>query len=180
MLFERKGPEKSADGPMSKTSRRDFLKFTVLFGAAALLIPVQRITEFLYAHKDTGPITYPKTRVANSADIAAGESLLFTYPHQDRPAVLIHLPDGGFVAFDGTCTHLGCQVRYDKVDLKGWQGNPKESLCPCHGGVFDSKTGKVLAGPAPRALPKIKLVFEENGDIIADGYESGLPLYGEF
>jgi len=28
-------------------------------------------------------------------------------------------------------------------------------------------------------LPKIKLEIDDQGDIYANGYESGLPLYGE-
>ena len=28
-------------------------------------------------------------------------------------------------------------------------------------------------------MPKIKLEIDTNGDIYANGYESGLPLYGE-
>jgi arsenite oxidase small subunit len=164
---------------MPKVSRRDFLRFAVLFGAAVLLIPMERLTEFLFAEKNAGPITYPKVRIANKADVAVNDSLFFVYPHQDRPAVLIHLSEGGFVAFDATCTHLGCQVHYDKTEVKGWESNPQQTFCPCHGGVFDPKTGKVLAGPAPRPLPKIKLEIDEKGEILADGYESGLPLYGE-
>jgi Rieske Fe-S protein len=36
-----------------------------------------------------------------------------------------------------------------------------------------------LGGPPPRPMPKIKLEIDSNGDIYANGYESGLPLYGE-
>lgn len=164
---------------MTKLSRRDALRLLVLFGAVALLIPMERLVEFLSAVKNTGPVTYPNVRVANAADLALNGSMFFEYPHKDRPALLIHLPDGGFVAFDATCTHLGCQVHYDNVGVKGWEGNPQQTFCPCHGGVFDPKTGKVLGGPAPRPLPKIKLEIDEKGEISANGYESGLPLYGE-
>jgi Rieske Fe-S protein len=59
------------------------------------------------------------------------------------------------VCFSATCTHEGCQVQPDGERL----------ACPCHGSMFDAKTGKVLAGPAPRPLPKIA-VQVDNGAIV--------------
>jgi arsenite oxidase small subunit len=169
-------PENSS--PPRRFSRRDLLKGAVLLGTVALLLPLGRLGEFLFAPKETGPLTYPRLRVANTKDVAIDDSLLFEYPHKDRPAVLIHLPDG-YVAYDSLCTHLGCQVHFDKTVVAGWENNPNQTFCSCHGGVFDPKTGDVLSGPPPRPLPKIKLEIDDQGDIYANGYESGLPLYGE-
>lgn len=168
-------PERSSD---RRISRRDALKAAVLFGAVVLLIPTERLTQYLFAPRETGPVTYPRQRIANVNDVAVNDSLLFEYPHKDRPAVLIHLSDG-FVAFDALCTHLGCQIHYDKTPVTGWENNPQQTFCPCHGGVFDPKTGRVLGGPPPRPQPKIKLEIDDQGEIFANGYESGLPLYGE-
>ncbi len=150
-----------------------------MLAAAVLLVPFERLGQFLVAPTETGPTTYPKTRVANSNDVPVGESLLFEYPHKDRPAVLIHLPNGQFAAYDAICTHLGCQVHFDKTVVAGWESKPEQTFCSCHGGVFDPSTGDVLSGPPPRPLPKIKLEIDGQGDVYADGYESGLPLYGE-
>jgi Rieske Fe-S protein len=150
-----------------------------LLGAAILLVPVERLAQFLFAPRETGPVTYPRLRIVNSKDIPPNESLLFEYPHKDRPAVLIRLSEGGFVAYDSLCTHLGCQVHYNKVAVKGWENNPQQIFSPCHGGVFDPRTGKVLGGLPPRPLPKIRLEVDGQGEIYANGYESGLPLYGE-
>ncbi len=171
------GPRERA--PLRRVSRRDALKAAVLFGAAVLFLPVGRVAQFLFAPKETGPVNYPRVRIGNSKDVPANDSLLFEYPHKDRPAVLIHLPEGGFVAYDALCTHLGCQVHYNKVAVKGWENNPQQVFSPCHGGVFEPKTGKVLGGPPPRPLPKIRLEIDDQGEIYANGYESGLPLYGE-
>lgn len=159
-------------------SRRDSLKAMVLFGAAVLLLPILVLGEFLFAPREAGPVVYPRVRVANSRDVPVNESVSFEYPHKDRVAVLIHLAEG-FVAFDSFCTHLGCQIHYDKVPALGWESNPDRVFCPCHGGVFDPRTGSVLDGPPPRSLPKVKLEVDEGGEIYANGYESGLPLYGE-
>ena len=161
-----------------KLSRRDSLKAIVLFGAALLFLPLAALARFMLAPRATGPVVYPKVRIANSKDVPLNESVLFEYPHKDRPAVLIHLADG-FVAYDSLCTHLGCQVHYNKIPVLGWENSPQEIFCPCHGGVFDPKTGSVLGGPPPKPLPKVRLDIDEGGDIYANGYESGLPLYGE-
>jgi len=149
-----------------------------LLGAVGLVIPLLKISEFVFVPQQTGPVTYPRLRIANTNSVPANGSLLFEYPHKDRPAILIHLPQG-FVAYDAICTHLGCQIHYDQTVAAGWENNPYQNFCPCHGGVFDPKNGNVLGGPPPRPLPKIKLDIDNQGDIYADGYESGLPLYGE-
>jgi Rieske Fe-S protein len=161
-----------------RLSRRDVLKAVVIFGAAIVLSPLKTVAQFLLPPRPRGPIVYPKQKVANMNDFGTAQSLLFEYPHKDRPSILIHLLDG-FVGYDAVCTHLGCQVHFDGAAVSGWENNPNQSFCPCHGGVFDPKTGKVLGGPPPRPLPKIKLEIDDKGDIYANGYESGLPLYGE-
>jgi Rieske Fe-S protein len=37
-------------------------------------------------------------------------------------------------------------------------------VCPCHGGTYDAKTGRVLGGPPPTPLPKIA-VHVRNGEV---------------
>jgi Rieske Fe-S protein len=50
-------------------------------------------------------------------------------------------------AMSATCTHLGCQVR--------WEVKDKKFRCPCHGGVY-AADGTVLEGPPPRPLDTIE------------------------
>jgi len=57
-------------------------------------------------------------------------------------------------AFSATCTHLGCQVRWDPASTK--------FRCPCHGGVFDVQ-GAVLEGPPPRPLDRVDARIETAG-----------------
>jgi len=154
---------------MPRVSRRILLKGIVVFAAAGLLVPLERLAQYLLGSKETRPITYPKARVANSNDVSAYDSLPFEYPHKDRPAILIRLPEDRLVAYDALCTHLGCQVHHNKVAVKGWEDNPRQIFSPCHGGVFDPVSGKVLGGPPPRDLPKIKFEIDEKGDIYASG-----------
>jgi Rieske Fe-S protein len=57
-------------------------------------------------------------------------------------------------ALAATCTHLGCQVR--------WDAGSKRFRCPCHGGVFDAQ-GNVLEGPPPRPLNRVETRLDESG-----------------
>lgn len=65
-----------------------------------------------------------------------------------NPAVVITRTNGALHAFSAICTHQGCHVN------RVAQG---KIFCPCHGSVYDAATGKVVAGPAPRPLPKVKI-----------------------
>ncbi len=60
-------------------------------------------------------------------------------------AWVIKQGDADVVAFTPQCTHLGCAYSYDDKN--------KEFLCPCHTSTF-GLDGKVLTGPAPRALDR--------------------------
>jgi menaquinol-cytochrome c reductase iron-sulfur subunit len=60
-------------------------------------------------------------------------------------AWVIKKADSDVVAFTPQCTHLGCAYSYDDKN--------KEFLCPCHTSTF-GLDGKVLTGPAPRALDR--------------------------
>ena len=60
-------------------------------------------------------------------------------------AWLVKTSDHGVTAFAPGCTHLGCAYHWDAAN--------KNFLCPCHTSTF-SVEGKVLSGPAPRALDR--------------------------
>jgi Rieske Fe-S protein len=63
----------------------------------------------------------------------------------------------GVHALSATCTHLGCQVRWDESSTR--------FRCPCHGGVFD-KDGNVVDGPPPRALNRVDVRLEESSGTV--------------
>jgi Rieske Fe-S protein len=66
--------------------------------------------------------------------------------------------DGNEVtALSSTCTHLGCQVRWDR--------DASRFLCPCHGGAYDAR-GRVLEGPPPRPLDTIEVRVDASTDSI--------------
>jgi glycine/D-amino acid oxidase-like deaminating enzyme/nitrite reductase/ring-hydroxylating ferredoxin subunit len=60
--------------------------------------------------------------------------------------------DGGLHAVSPTCTHLGCEVRFNPAEAS-WD-------CPCHGSRF-GVDGGVLEGPAVRALAPIEVPSQD-------------------
>lgn len=61
-----------------------------------------------------------------------------------------------FLALDLTCTHLGCTVT----------ATPQGFACPCHGSRFD-RDGRVVQGPAPRPLGRLRL--DREGGVVRVG-----------
>lgn len=141
-------------------SRRQFLKFLGLTSLAFFTGTLGVALKGAFEEQRTTQL--PEQRVASIGDVPEGQSLNFTYPEGDYPAILVHLPSGEFVAYEQRCTHLLCPVLYD--------GGKNEIFCPCHEGKFDSATGERTAGPPPRPLNKIKLEVRGN-DIYAVGRE---------
>lgn len=99
----------------------------------------------------------------------AGRSLL-TISRNDLPArgALVYreaqvaiMRDGATIsALSLVCTHLGCTVTV----------TPTELICPCHGSRF-GRDGQVLAGPAPRPLPRLAVVERGEQLVIMAGAE---------
>ena len=126
--------------------------------------------------------------------VAAGiseESFYTAYPEgADReqfgaPLVLVRLPPAaikerrawapqGILAYSKICTHAGCAIAlYRKPTFADIE--PKPALvCPCHYSTFDpADAGKVLFGPAGRALPQLPLFIDRAGHLRAAGNFSG-------
>ena len=59
--------------------------------------------------------------------------------------------DFPYVAFSGKCPHLGCGYKWRQHKVLG-----QVFLCPCHLSIYDA-SGKVLDGPAPRALDALPI-----------------------
>ncbi|MFN0156873.1 MAG: ubiquinol-cytochrome c reductase iron-sulfur subunit [Bacteroidota bacterium] len=80
-----------------------------------------------------------------------------------------------FYAISGACTHLGCTVKYTKlnqpkqVEIDGEKKNvPFEFHCPCHGSKFYAD-GTNYAGPAPGPLHWYKLeVSPDDGQLVVN------------
>jgi rieske iron-sulfur protein len=62
------------------------------------------------------------------------------------------------VAYSAICTHQAC-------DVKTWLSKEKVLVCFCHSSKFNLlDDGKVLSGPALRALPSVPLKLD--GDLL--------------
>jgi Rieske Fe-S protein len=87
--------------------------------------------------------------VAPLADVPVGEATVARTP-DGQDALLFRPDEATVVAFGAVCTHQGCAVEPDGVELH----------CPCHNSVFDAATGEVLSGPAGAPLPAIRVRIE--------------------
>lgn len=124
-----------------ETSRRGFLnRLWLLLGGAALAEAAWIVIAFLKPRR-TGPET------AAGAIYVAGPLERFepgtVTPFPDGRFYLVRLEDGGLLALNRECTHLGCTVP--------WVADEGRFVCPCHASSFDIR-GEVLGPPATRPL----------------------------
>jgi cytochrome b6-f complex iron-sulfur subunit len=77
----------------------------------------------------------------------------------DQKSYVVRAKEGYFYAMSAICTHLGC--------ITGWKGDEGIIACPCHGSKFD-RQGNVIAGPAPRPLPRFSMSLEDRDELIVD------------
>lgn len=68
-------------------------------------------------------------------------------------SILVANLAGKYHAIGNVCTHMRCMLS---------NGTLKEGTveCPCHGSVFDVKTGKVVKGPAKEPEPTFQVKVE--------------------
>ena len=141
-------------------TRRELAKFltlgsALLVGANAAMAVAGRVEEArVYAPK----------RIVAAGALGAGESLLFRYPTDEDPCILVRTREGALVAFSQVCTHLSCAVVYRRADDR--------LFCPCHNGLFECGEGlggaQPLEGPPERPLPRIALLVRD-GEVYATG-----------
>lgn len=134
-------------------SRRGFLTFLLAGSVALFLATVPFAGRFFVGRKEE---KFPKMALGKVTDIPFGESRPFFYPGKNDPSLLVHLKNGEWRAYEGTCTHLSCLVY--------WDGASERLICPCHNAAFAAETGAVLMGPPRSPLPCIELSVQ--GDTI--------------
>ena len=141
--------------------RRNFMKFLVLTSLAMTVGQVWVASRDWLRRRNGG---LPVRRIASFDEIPIGGVVTFAYPTEHDPCVLVRLTDADFVAFSQKCTHLSCAV-IPKPDRN-------VIYCPCHEGLFDLKSGRPIAGPPPRPLPRIQLDIRRR-EIFATGIDMG-------
>src|SRR5512140_339199 len=127
-------------------ARRDFAKFLVLTSGAFVAGQAWIAASSLIRDRRPPPA---RRRIAALSAVPLGSAMMFAYPGEHDPCLLIRTRDGKLLAYSQKCTHLSCAVvpELDEGVLR----------CPCHEGIFDLATGRNIAGPPPRPLPVIEL-----------------------
>jgi thiosulfate dehydrogenase [quinone] large subunit len=101
-----------------------------------------------------------QTLLGSVKSLAVNSAAAYTDPGSGDPALLIHLPDGTFVAYDAVCTHAGCTVQYDPTQ--------HQMVCPCHGAAFDpTHAAAVINGPAQQPLTTLNVKVDAQGNAYA-------------
>jgi ubiquinol-cytochrome c reductase iron-sulfur subunit len=67
----------------------------------------------------------------------------------------------GILCYSKICTHVGCPISL-------WEQQTHHLLCPCHQSTFDlADNGRVVFGPAARAVPQLPLAVDDEGYLVA-------------
>jgi cytochrome b6-f complex iron-sulfur subunit len=137
------------------TPRRSFLGLAWLgIGVAALAEAAWIVGSFLRPRQQALQSDGSLVVAGPSDGFAPGSVTAFP----EGRFYLVRLEDGGFLALNRQCTHLGCSVPWDEASGR--------FACPCHASAFDLR-GDVLAPPAPRPLD-LFAVRIENGIVKVD------------
>lgn len=140
-------------------SRRELVKFIVLTSAALALGQLWIVFKSTFGRR---PTRLAGEAIASADELPIGGAKTFTYPAGSTPRLLVRTRTAVFVAYDQQCTHLLCPV-VPAVELGRLH-------CPCHNGWFDLETGRPLAGPPQRPLPRVLLEVRD-GTVYATGVE---------
>ena len=140
-------------------ARRDFTKFLVLTSLAFAAGQVWIVAQNWLRRRRGLPPVKPIARVD---EVPVGGARVFHYPDAESPCLLLRTGADTWLAYDQKCTHLACAV----IPEPG-SGRLR---CPCHHGYFDLATGRPLAGPPRRPLPRVLLEIRD-GTIYATGIE---------
>ncbi len=141
-------------------ARRDFTKFLLLTSLPFALVQLGLAVSNWLLLRPGPPAA---VAVARLDEVPVGGVVAFSYPGEHDPCVLVRTDEHSVVAYSQKCTHLGCPVAAEV---------PKQRLfCPCHLGYFDLASGRPLAGPPRRPLPRIVLE-ERDGVLYAVGVET--------
>lgn len=132
--------------------RRTLIGFGLVVSAGAIgAIASQILKALMPSQWFNEPYVYRKVYAARISEMEkTGISILFEDKANHRKAILIN-NGGNIQAFSLVCTHLGCQVFWEKEQGK--------FLCPCHAAVF-AADGSVESGPPERPLEQYPVNLE--------------------
>lgn len=168
-IFKRNGSWKeSGENKPEVQTRRTFLE---KLGLGGILVGVAGIAFQSFRSLIPNVLYEPPKRfkIGQPASLADGVTFL------EEKRLYVFKEGKSFYAISGACTHLGCTVKYTKLNQPkqietddGKKTINFEFHCPCHGSKFYSD-GTNYAGPAPRPLHWYKLdVSPDDGQLIVD------------
>ena len=168
-----------------KLSRRDFLKLMAAAGTVMSFTPFIDWGKFMPnpagAAAERAKVILPDGSQANVKTFQVNHSEAIIYPATGdrvldeepfRRWQFIRLPTefGGdsndasaFRAYSMVCLHLWCLWKYWPDEKK------KRGECPCHGSMYDPRTGKAVAGPASLQAPPSNVLPKLNLEVDSDG-----------
>jgi len=96
--------------------------------------------------------------VVGYTSLGVNSSQTFTNPEDGTGSILVHLPNGNFVAYNKACTHQGVTVYYDAMT--------HNLMCPAHGSIFDPvNAANPVHGPATTPLQAVSIRVNGDGTI---------------
>lgn len=130
--------------------RRDFIKKASLYlaSAAGIFAGISFLRQL--SPKSIGRNS--RVKVGRVSDFPVD-----AYTYIKAQKLFIYRDHESMKAVSAVCTHLGCTIQRSSEGFE----------CPCHGSCY-SEDGKVLSGPAPRALSWYKLEKMPDGSILVD------------
>jgi len=152
----------------SQESRRTFLQKIGLAGLLAGLggLGFQSVRSLVPNVSYEAPLRF---KIGVPAALADGVTFL------EERRLYVFKEGKSFYAISAACTHLGCTVKYTKlqtpkqVEIDGQRRDvPFEFHCPCHGSKFYAD-GTNYTGPAPSPLRWYKLeMAPDDGQLLVD------------
>ena len=141
------------------TDRREVISLASIAGLSILGVVIGKaFTRKAQSNLQSQSSSSSSQAIAKVSDISIGKAIHIK-DAQGAPGYIFRTKAGVF-AYSAICTHQGCTVNFNS-DNGHFQ-------CPCHGAEFDPANGaKVLAGPAPSPLTKIKISVQGNNIFLA-------------
>ena len=160
------GQSSSLNSGEASPSRRRALRCIVNGALAAIGATLGALLGVFALRPDARAARQRWIRAASLIELKPGTPLprVLSVPRADgwyrervRQTVFLVRDGDDVKALSATCTHLGCQVK--------WDGEAKRFRCPCHGGAYDAQ-GRVIEGPPPRPLDAVDVRVDSSNDSV--------------
>lgn len=135
-------------------SRRHFLEMIGL-GAVGATVVGSVVLSAAYLSPNVVKEPPVRFKIGHPDDYPPGSVSL----EREQKVFIVRAKEGYFYALSAVCTHLGC--------ITNWKPEDGIVACPCHGSRFD-REGNVIAGPAPRSLPRYAMSLDDQGQLVVD------------